>query len=409
MIAARKPREIDFDVTIVGGGVAGLTLAALLGDNGVSVAVVEASTFVDNSSDHEYDLRVFAITEASARILARCGAWQGVLTRRYGCFRKMEVWDENSAGRIHFDSARLATPTLGYIVEQRVLLAALWERLNTMTSVTIHRPTSLNAWSVEPDFLTVALADGRRLTSRLLVGADGAQSRVRKLAGIGHQRQDYDHHALVCNVRTELAHEDTARQRFLSTGPLAFLPLDDAHMCSIVWSTSPAQCAQLVAMDPADFCAALTTAFDARLGNVVETGARGSFPLARAGAKHYIATRVALVGDAAHSIHPLAGQGANMGFLDSASLSEVIVSAHDAGRDLAATRVLRQYERWRSGENKKMMAAMDAFKILFGSRIPAVQWLRGAGLQLTNRSEMLKELIMRQAMGMSGDLPAVAR
>jgi 2-octaprenylphenol hydroxylase len=409
MIAAAKPRDIDFDVIVIGGGVAGLTLAALLGRNGISVAVVESSTFDEKTIGADYDLRIFAVTEASARILERCGAWQGVLKRRHGSFRRMEVWDENSPGSIRFDSARLAAPTLGYIVEQRVLLAALWEGLSTIPSVTIYRPTTLNSWSLESEHLAVALADGRRLTSRLLVGADGAESRVRDLAGIGHVRRDYDQHALVCNVRTELAHEDTARQRFLATGPLAFLPLDDPYMSSIVWSTSPARCAQLATLEAEEFCATLGAAFDSRLGRVVATGARASFPLARAGAERYIATRVALVGDAAHTIHPLAGQGANLGFLDSASLSEVVINARNTDRDIAAMRVLRQYERWRSGENRRMMAAMDAFKVLFGSRVPAIKWLRGLGLQLTDRSEMLKEWIMRQAMGLSGDLPAAAR
>lgn len=405
---ASRRSAAQFDVAVIGGGVAGLALAALLAIEPLRVAIVEGSPALGEELPQDYDLRVFAITRASARILSRAGAWQRVLDRRIGHFRRMQVWDANSSGRIEFDSARLAEPTLGYIVEQRVLRAALEAQLRAV-NVVCYQPAMLESWSTDGDRLKVGLGDGRFFTTRLLIGADGADSRVRAMAGIGYERQPYDHHAIVCNVRTAQAHDDVARQRFLSSGPLAFLPLDDPHLCSIVWSTSPAEAARLMALEGSAFCAQLASAFDHRLGEVMEVGPRAAFPLARANAEVYAQPRVALIGDAAHSIHPLAGQGANLGLLDAAALAEAIHEATAHGRDIGSLRVLRAYERWRRGENRGMQSLMDGFKHLFGSQLPPAQWLRGAGLRLVDRSELIKELIMRQAMGLAGDLPAAAR
>lgn len=409
MIRARRAAPAEFDVAVIGGGVVGLAMAALLGGSSLRVAAVEAGAAATPGDPKDYDLRVYALTRASARILAHAGAWHRIERRRHGCFRRMEVWDAHSKGRIDFDSAALAESTLGYIVEQRVLCDALGERLRELPNVTVMRPASLQSWEAMADRLEVALDDGRRVSARLLVGADGAASRVRTLAGIGYERHGYDQRAVVCNVRTERPHEDTARQRFLAEGPLAFLPLDDAHMSSIVWSTTPAHAERLLALDAEDFGGELATAFEHRLGRVLEAGPRAAFELAKARAGRYVLPRLALAGDAAHSIHPLAGQGANLGLLDAATLAEVVAEAAATGADIGALRTLRRYERWRTGENRLMQAVMDGFKHLFGSELMAIRWLRGAGLSLTDRCRPAKELIMRLAMGLSGDLPAAAR
>jgi 2-octaprenylphenol hydroxylase len=399
----------QFDVCIVGGGVVGLAHAALLAGDALRVAVVEAAPPGVDAMAAEHDLRVFAITCASARILARAGAWQRVLSQRLGHFRRMQVWDANSSGRIEFDSAQLAEPTLGYIVEQRVLKGALESALQGAANVVMFRPASLESWSTDDEHLAINLGDGRFLTTRLLVGADGSESRVRALAGIAHERRLYDHHAVVCNVRTALAHGDVARQRFLASGPLAFLPLDEADLSSIVWSTSPAEAMRLRALDEGAFAAELAAAFEYTLGDVTHVGARAAYPLSRANAGSYVQPRIALIGDAAHSIHPLAGQGANLGLLDAAALAECVHEAAAHGRDIGSMRVLRRYERWRSGENRLMQQVMDGFKVLFGTRSAPLPWVRGMGLRMVDQAPIAKEWIMRHAMGLAGDLPAVAR
>jgi len=404
--AANSP---DVDVAVVGSGVVGLTLAALLARSALRVTLIESQRLPPAEVPTDYDLRVFAVSRASAQILLACGAWTYVEGSRHGCFRRMEVWDQHSNGRIRFDSAAIAEPTLGYIVEQSVLRMALERVLGQRANVTWYRPAALQAWSREADRLHIALVDGRRFGTRLLVGADGADSRVRQLAGIGYERHDYEQEAVVCNVRTELTHAETARQRFLGTGPLAFLPLDDMHMCSIVWSTIPAQARNLVAVDEQGFRGELTTAFEHTLGRVVAAGPRASFPLSKGRAQCYVQSRIALVGDAAHTIHPLAGQGANIGLLDAATLAQLVIEAADAGVDTGSLRLLRRYERWRKGENLLMQSAMDGFKYLFGSEQRSLQRLRGLGLNLTDRAAPIKNLIMRRAMGLDGDLPRFAR
>lgn len=231
---------------------------------------------------------------------------------------------------------------------------------------------------------------------------------MRRFAGIPTHGWQYDQHAVVATVRTEHSHCETAWQRFLHDGPLAFLPLHDGR-CSIVWSTSPAQAAHLAALDAVQFNDELARAFDYKLGRIVDSGERGVFPLRLQHTERYVAPGVALIGDAAHVIHPLAGQGVNLGVLDAAALAEVLLDARRAGRDIAALAVLRRYERWRKGDNLLMMAVMDGFKRLFGSDQRAVRWTRGAGLALTERLVPVKQLLIRHAMGRGSDLPRLAR
>ncbi|MGQ0658527.1 MAG: UbiH/UbiF/VisC/COQ6 family ubiquinone biosynthesis hydroxylase [Chromatiales bacterium] len=409
MIQRRSPAMAQVDVAIAGGGVAGLPLAALLARAGVAVAIIEAQPPTSVAIGGDYDLRVLAITRASAQVLKACGAWPEIERARHGCFRRMLVWDAGSPGRIRFDAAAIAEPDLGHIVEQSALRMAMEEALHRQGEVAWYRPAVLQRWSMGAERLALTLDDGRRVATRLLVGADGADSKVRTLAGITYERHDYEQIAVVCNVRTERPHEETARQRFLGTGPLAFLPLDDAHTCSIVWSTTAEHAHCLLAADEAEFCAEVSGAFEHELGRVMAAGPRAGFALSRGRALRYVQPRIALVGDAAHTIHPLAGQGANLGLLDAATLAEVVAEAVEKGGDPGALPVLRRYERWRKGENLLMQSVMDAFKYLFGSKRRPLQWLRGTGLNLTDRCVPVKNLIMRRAMGLEGDLPRYAR
>ncbi len=319
----------------------------------------------------------------------------------------MEVWDAGSRGRISFDAADIAEPQLGHIIEQSLLREALEEALPDHR-VDWYRPVAMSELSVHTDTLDLRLTDGRPLATRLLIGADGADSSVRTLAGIAYERQDYRQTAVVCNVRTDRPHGDTARQRFLDTGPLAFLPLGEAVASSVVWSTTTDHAQSLLALSDAAFCAELSAAFEHVAGSVSSVGPRAGFPLSRGRALHYVRPRVALIGEAAHTIHPLAGQGANLGLLDAATLAQVIMEAVSRGEDAGSYSVLRRYERWRRGENLLMQSAMDGFKILFARQDPPLRWLRGMGLNLTDRCTLAKNMIMCRATGLVGDLPLSA-
>jgi 2-octaprenylphenol hydroxylase len=319
----------------------------------------------------------------------------------------MRVWDASGSGAIHFDCAELGEPMLGYIIEQRVIQAALNARMDILPSLTRLCPAELGAFELDADSMRVTFADGRRLHTRLLVGADGASSRVRGMAGIAVEMRDYQQEAVVAVVTTEQSHQETAWQRFLPTGPLAFLPLRDGRS-SIVWSTTPQQAAELCAIDTGEFLERLSAAFDQRLGRITAVEERVRFPLRRLHAKHYIAERLALVGDAAHVIHPLAGQGVNLGLLDAAVLFDVIVETRAALRDYGLIGNLRRYERWRHGDNHAMQRAMDGIKGLFGASAVPLRVLRNTGLSVVDRWGPLKSVLARHAMGLAGDLPTLA-
>jgi len=396
-----------FDVLIVGGGMVGTALACALKDSGMKIGLIEAKSPVDIRGDDPVDLRVSAITRASQQIFTALGAWPGMAARRISPFREMQVWDAGGEGRIHFDAAELGEDALGHIIENAVVQQALWESL-LGGGVELLCPASVSALQRDENGICCHLQDGRALRTRLLVGADGAQSRVRHFARVQARGWPYDQQALVATVVTERSHRETAWQRFLPNGPLAFLPLHDGRS-SIVWSTTPQQARQLLAEDEESFCDQLELAFAATLGRIESCGERAAFPLRLQYVDSYVQPGLALIGDAAHTVHPLAGQGVNLGILDAASLAEVLLEARAQGKDIAALKVLRRYERWRKGHNLMMMATMDGFKRLFGATWEPLRWIRNAGLNLTNALPPVKQLIMNQAMGRSGDLPALAR
>lgn len=401
--------KTDYDLIIAGGGMVGSALACALGETDLRIALLEGAPLDHIRPESEPDLRVSAISRASQRIFAAVGAWDGMTAWRVSPFRDMRVWDAAGFGHIHFDSATIGEPLLGWIIENRVIQHALLERAQHLSAVELLCPTTLDiAEPLNGSGWRVQLDDGREFTARLLVGADGAQSKVRQLAGIDTRGWNYEQKAVVGNVRTAQPHQETAWQRFLPTGPLAFLPLQDGR-CSIVWSTTPEQADTLLALDDAAFAEALAEAFDQRLGEIVEVGPRGAFPLRLQHTRDYVRPGLALIGDAAHVVHPLAGQGVNLGLLDAATLAEVILDAITAGQEIGAFKVLRRYERWRKGDNLLMLGVMDGFKRLFSNPLPPVQLLRNLGLNLTDAAGPLKNLIARRAMGLAGDLPRLAR
>jgi len=298
---------------------------------------------------------------------------------------------------------------MGYIVEQRIIEQALESVLNKTNHISWYRPVETKFLEAGKDKICVGLDDGRQLSATLLVAADGQFSTIRRLAGINFKIHDYHQHALACVVETEFPHQEVARQRFLSRGPLAFLPMVRANQCGIVWSTTPEHAAELKALDEKSFGIALAEAFEYHAGAIIKTGPRATFPLARAQADEYCRPRLVLVGDAAHRIHPLAGQGANMGLLDVASLAELIFQAREKGRDIGAFSVLRKYERWRKTENSSMMISVEALKYLFENKTTTLSWLRNAGMDVFDSIKPIKCGVMKHAMGLSGDLPDIAR
>jgi len=395
-----------YDVIIIGGGMVGATLACDLARQHRSVALIEARPPEPFQSDDPFDLRVSAISRASQHIFEGLEVWPLIEGMRSLAYDRMTVWETGVESEIRFDAADIGEPDLGHIIENRVIQRALLERLETLDEVDLLCPERVRDIDYQEDQVLVDLESGQQLSASLLVGADGARSWVREHAGIGHSIvRDYDQKAIVCVVKTEQPHEYTAWQRFLSTGPLAFLPLPDRHYSSIVWSADTAVADEILALEDEDFCAAITDAFQSRLGKVGWTSQRAAFPLRGTQAAAYVKPRLALVGDAAHTIHPLAGQGVNLGLLDAAVLAEVLEGERDPGRYLT----LRRYERMRRGENTLMMHSMEGFKRLFGSRLPIINELRGAGLSMVNRSPMLKRQFMMQALGLARERPRLAR
>lgn len=387
----------------------GATLACALAKNSeLQVALLEGAPLERIRPDAEVDLRVSAITLASQRVFRALGVWDTIAAWRVSPFRQMQVWDATGSGHIYFDSASLGEPVLGWIIENRVIQTALLNRVQTLPCVDLLCPATLALASVQDESIHIQLNSGRELRTRLLVGADGSNSQVRHWAGIDTAGWSYGQKAVVTRVSTERPHEETAWQRFLPTGPLAFLPLHDGRS-AVVWSTTPTQAQHLLNMNRDGFALALSEAFEWRLGGVTPVGPRDGFPLRLQHAQTYVKPHIALIGDAAHVVHPLAGQGVNLGILDAATLAEVVLDAVAEGGEIGSLKVLRRYERWRKGENLLMLGVLDGFKRLFASASPTVRWLRNTGLTMTNTTTPVKNIIARRAMGMVGDLPRLAR
>lgn len=397
-------KQPHYDVIVVGAGMVGAALALALGREGFKVALVDAHTPQLEWPQDDYDIRVSAITRASQHLFESLGAWPLMQAERISPYRDMHVWDAGGDGVIHFDSADIGEPDLGHIIENRVIVKGLHTCLAEQQNVTPFWPLQPKAMTLSETEASLLLTDGAELTARLLVGADGARSWIRKQAGISVKGWDYDQVALVTWVKPELFHQETAWQRFLSTGPLAFLPLTEGY-CSIVWSTAPEHAAQLQAMEADRFAQELQAAFENKLGVIESVGPRAMFPLRSFETQNYILPRLALVGDAAHTIHPLAGQGVNLGLADMASLLQVVTAAQQQQRDIGTEKTLRRYERWRRADNRSMLIAMDGFKRLFSTDQSGLRWVRNLGLKLTDQALPLKRLIMQQALGK--DIPHI--
>lgn len=403
------------DVVIVGGGLVGATLACLLRNLSLKVTLVDqtpfdSTTIPSNQPQPAFDPRVSALTAASISLLKELGLWDAVQQTRVCSYQDMQVWDADGTGSIHFSAAAINEPALGAIVENSVILAALYKQIADSQHLHVVAPFSIAGINSgqQGDESTVQLvsSDGDTLHTRLLIAADGTNSRIRQLANFPSKEWEYNHHALVTTVRTEQPHHHTALQRFMDTGPLAFLPLaatadgTDEHYCSIVWSAVPERAAALMALPEAAFNAELAAAIEHRLGKVEWSAARFAFPLNQRHATSYVQDNIVLVGDAAHTIHPLAGQGVNLGLLDVKVLAEELARGLEAGRSIADPVVLNRYQRQRRGHNLGMMWLMEAFKHLFAEKALPVRWLRNVGLKSVDNLTLVKNALTRRAMGL---------
>jgi len=405
--------DMRADLLIVGAGMVGSVLALALRDSGLNILLLDGSPLSVKpfTAEAPFEPRVSALSAASQRILQRLGAWDGITRRRASPYSHMQVWDGSGTGQIHFSAASVHADVLGHIVENRVVQDALLECLQ-VSGIEMLANARLEQMRRSGDEWLLTLADGRTLRAPLVIAADGANSAVRRLTGCETREWDYQQHASVTSGRCSESHQRTAWQRFTDHGPLAFLPLErdgQQDWCSIVWSTTPEQAEYLMALDDAAFCRELELAFEGRLGSVLSADPRVCVPLRQRHAKRYVAEGLALIGDAAHTIHPLAGQGVNLGFLDAAVLAHVLLHAIDRGERLADVRVLSRFERRRMPHNLALMAAMEGFERLFQADSLTARLLRNTGLKWVNKMPEAKALFVRQALGLSGDLPPLAK
>jgi len=395
----------SFDIVIIGGGVAGLTLAAKLSSashrSALNISLADAAPRPVFSIDDDVALRVSAIATGSAELLDSIGAWQHVTESRVSAYECMRVWDHSDtldgAAALRFDAAEFAVPQLGFIVENLLLQDALLRQLDT-SAVNLRFDCPIRALRQTGRRYRVEFEDGSTQSADLVIGADGSRSFVRNAVGIETRRWPYDQAAFVTHLETERSHEATAWQRFLPDGPLGILPLSDGRV-SVVWSTTPKQARR--ALDAADdeLGFLLTEASDHVLGELAVAGPRASFPLGAQHARQYVLPGVALLGDAAHAIHPLAGQGANLGLQDAAALAAVIDEALEEGLHPADLPVLRRYERARKGANATMLHFMTGLNSLFTTDSRVVAELRTAGMRLFNRSGPIRERAVKVALG----------
>jgi 2-octaprenyl-3-methyl-6-methoxy-1,4-benzoquinol hydroxylase/2-octaprenylphenol hydroxylase len=435
-------RRGDLDAIVVGAGVIGAATALALARDGLDVALVEAREPGPWHVEDDVDLRVVALAPDARELLDDLDVWTAIRESRIGPYRYMRVWDALASGELAFDAADSGQAALGWIIENKLIQHALWQALQThdaavaSTQPTHSSPAGARRRNDEsrqrPDLVapprvsrnadessgsvrlicpaevaeidngenavSATLSDGTRLRARLLIAAEGAGSSLRTKLGIAFDGRDYDQRAVVAHVATERSHEATAWQRFLPGGPLAFLPLADGRS-SIVWSLPDAEATRILALDDEAFRAELGCASDFRLGAITGSGARAAFPLRLRLAERYVAGRCVLIGDAAHVVHPLAGQGMNLGLRDVRCLRRVLRDARKRGTDPGAHHILRRYERERRSENRLAAYGLDAIERMFGTMAMPVATLRGAGLAAITRIAPLRDLLAAAAAG----------
>ncbi len=405
----------DFDVIIVGAGMVGATLAVLLltgkHTRCLKIAIVDAADPAPRFEATNFDPRVVALSKQSERLLKGMDVWQSVLNERACPYYQMNIWDAEGTGNIQFHAEDIHEENLGHIVESSLLVRALHEKLQQNESLTYFKPYRVKDYSSSQQRNTLLLETTEQqqlsVCAPLVVAADGAHSKLRELAGIKTREWDYGHTAIVTTVKHQQAHQNCCWQRFTQQGPIAFLPLqqadrpqgDDQHYSSLVWSAETELAKALMALDERAFCVSLSREFESRLGNVESCANRFAIPLRQRHAVDYICEGMALVGDAAHTIHPLAGQGVNLGLYDAQALAAEIARVCERGVPLSDGSLLRRYQRARKTHNLSAMVTMEGFKRLFAADQPAIRCLRNTGMSFFNSQLYLKKQLARVAAG----------
>jgi len=421
-----------FDVLIVGAGMVGLTLAIALRQNtSLNIAIADMSPPI--ALGDEPDVRVSAINIASQTIFENLGVWALIESSGSQPYQQMHIWDKENVGSLDFSindiKSTTRTEQLGWIIENSVIRQALWDKAQQDEGIHFFTENPLLSLAVGESevFASFETNDAPQspLMAKLVVGADGANSWVRQQMDMAMIFRDYDHHAIVATVKCSQGHKNTAWQVFLPTGPLAFLPLhsrkghginnksknsqvsdnQENDLCSIVYSTSPEGAKRLIALEPADFAKELTVASDGKLGIIKLVSNRYTYPLTMRLVQDFVKERVVLIGDAAHTIHPLAGQGVNLGLLDAASLAQTLSAT---GSNLAEQKSLKLFARWRKTEASEMIAAMEAIKQAYTPQHSIFKLVRGIGMSLLNNTQLIKKIMIEQALGIKNDLPILA-
>jgi 2-octaprenyl-6-methoxyphenol hydroxylase len=403
--------EQDADIVIVGGGLNGPSLALALAQAGMRVVVVDALARAARAAP-EFDGRSYALALASARVLAGLGLWRDVEAQAQPILEIKASDGRAGEGAapffLHFDQAEMEEGPMGYMLEDRYLRAALLEAMAREPGITQISGVAAVAQEVTERGVVVHLADGRAVAARLLVGCDGRESQTAARAGIGRTGWDYGQTALVCAVAHARPHGGCAHQFFMPAGPLAILPLP-GNRCSIVWSEATETAAAIQALEDGPYLEALRPRFGDFLGEIALAGKRYAYPLRLSIANSFIGPRLALVGDAAHGLHPIAGQGFNFGLRDVAALAEVLILAARRGEDIASPLVLERYQQWRRFDTMMMAVGTDSVNRLFSNDNPILRGLRDLGMGAVSAVPALRRRFMREAAGLSGDLPRLMR
>ena len=397
--------ESHYDVAIVGAGMVGATLASLLSRSGFSVALIEAFQPKPFDAEADVGLRVSAISPGSSSILDQAGAWKTVSKQRCRPYRRMQVEDGVQQDPLLFDAPQFNLERLGTIVENELLQWSLWQVVSSAGLVDIFSPDQFDSIEFSAGKNRLSLESGQLISATLVVGADGAASRVRKAIGVRQEYYAYNQHGLVAVVGKQKSNPGVAWQRFLTGGPLAFLPLNDGRS-SIVWTLPSAEAERLLTLDTERFVAELDTASHGWLGKVESCGPRAAFGLSMRLSECYAAQRTVLVGDAAHVVHPLAGQGVNLGLADVAALTETLIGVRQTGGDIGSAAVLQAYDRCRRSESEAMSFGMHALRSLFS--IEVLSPIRQAGLTLVKRSWTIKDMFLQRAAGVGKNAPKLA-